>query len=193
MKPYIFVDLDETLIHSYDIHEIPSVDAVNVDVHGQFFKTRLRPGAKDFLAQLREIGEVRMLTVATRDYALKMNETFGLGFLAGDIWSREHLQGGYTIDLEPADNVYLFDNLQLKQNRLKVNLLRGAAKNKTPSYIQVKEYIGTDHFPLDEEEIARLIKKLYESDGITKHASKGALDDSQRSTGHSTRTTSNPK
>ena len=191
MKPYIFVDLDETLIHSYDIHEIPSVHAVEVDVQGQFFKTRLRPGAKDFLAQLREIGEVRMLTVATRDYALKMNETFGLGFTAGDIWSREHLQGGYSIDLEPVEKVYLFDNLQLKQNRLKINLLRGAAKNKTPSYIQVKEYIGTDHFPLDKEEIARLTKTLYESDGITKHASKGALDNSQRGTDYSTRTTSN--
>lgn len=182
MKPYIFVDLDETLIHSYDIHEIPSVDAVDVNVRGQFFKTRLRPGARDFLAKLREIGEVRMLTIATNDYAVKMNETFDLGFVASDIWSREYLQGGYSIDLEPVEKVYLFDNLQLKQNRLKVNLLRGAVLNKTPTYIQVKEYLGTDHFPLDKEEISRLTKTLYGSDPIIKNDTQRALDITQGKT-----------
>ena len=90
-----------------------------------------------------------------------MNETFDLGFDIGDIWAREHIQGGYTIDLEPVDRVYLFDNLHVKQNRLKVNFLRPAVKDKVPTYIQVKEYLGTEEFPFDKEEISRLIKKLH--------------------------------
>ena len=182
MKPYIFVDLDETLIHSYGIHEIPSADAVDVNVRGQFFKTRLRPGAKDFLAKLREIGEVRMLTIAVYDYAVEMNQTFGLGFELGDIWSREDVRGGCAIDLQPVEKVYLFDNLPLKQNRLKINLLRGAVLNKTPSYIQVQEYLGTDHFPLDKEEIDRLIKPLYNLESTTEYNSQGALINSQKPT-----------
>ena len=160
MKPYIFVDLDETLIHTYEFWQKPTVDPVLVKVDDQIFKVRVRPGAKDFLAKLREIGEVRMLTVAIYNYAIKMNETFDLGFDIGDIWAREHIQGGYTIDLEPSDRVYLFDNLHVKQNRLKVNFLRPAVKDKVPTYIQVKEYLGTEEFPFDKEEIRRLIKKL---------------------------------
>ena len=160
MKPYIFVDLDETLIHTYEFWQKPTVDPVRVKVDDQIFKVRVRPGAKDFLAKLREIGEVRMLTVAIYNYAIKMNETFDLGFDLGDIWAREHIQGGYTIDLEPVDRVYLFDNLHVKQNRLKVNFLRPAVKDKVPTYIQVKEYLGTEEFPFDKEEISRLIKKL---------------------------------
>ena len=161
MKTYIFVDLDETLIHTYEFWQKPTVDPVLVKVDDQIFKVRVRPGAKDFLAKLREIGEVRMLTVAIYNYAIKMNETFDLGFDLGDIWAREHIQGGYTIDLEPADRVYLFDNLHVKQNRLKVNFLRPAVKDKVPTYIQVKEYLGTEEFPFDKEEISRLIKKLH--------------------------------
>lgn len=162
MKPYIFVDLDETLIHTYEYWQIPSGDTKRVSVQGSLYTVRMRPGAKEFLAKLREIGEVRMLTIAIYDYAIKMNEVFDLGFDIGDIWAREHVQGGYTIDLKPAERVYLFDNLPVQQNRLKVNFLSPAVTNKMPTYIQVKEYIGDESFPFDEREINRLVKKLYD-------------------------------
>ena len=160
MKPYIFVDLDETLIHTYESWQKPTVDPVLVNVQDQIFKVSMRPGAKDFLAKLREIGEVRMLTIAIYDYAIKMNEVFDLGFDIGDIWAREHVRGGYTIDLKPAERVYLFDNLPIKQNRLKVNFLSPAVMNEMPTYIQVKDYLGDDLLPFDEREINRLIKKI---------------------------------
>ena len=178
MKTYIFVDLDETLIHSFDYYETPSKGAVEVVVEDQTFKTSLRPGAHEFLAKLREIGEVRMLTVATYDYAVKMNETFALGFT--DIWSRELIQGTHSFDSKPvvADRVYLFDNLHRRENRLKIEFLRDVTTNKVPNYIQVKEYRGGKHFPFSKEEIDHLTKTLYGPESIVKENSERALDNS---------------
>ena len=160
MKPYIFVDLDETLIHTYDYHETPCKCAVAVRIEESFYKTSLRPGAKEFLTKLREIGEVRMLTVATYNYAIEMNRLFDLGFAEKDIYARHHIQAP-TIDLKPAEFVYLFDNLPLRENRRKIEFLRCVTANKLPSYIQVKEYRGGQRFPFDSDEINRLIAILY--------------------------------
>ena len=181
MKPYIFVDLDETLIHTYDFHEMPCKCAVPVTVEGVEFKTSLRPGAKEFLAKLREIGEVRMLTIATYDYAIEMNRLFDLGFVEKDIYARHHIQAP-TIDLKPAEFVYLFDNLPLRENRRKIEFLRCVTINKIPSYIQVKEYRGGQRFPFDKEEIDRLTKALYESNGTTTEDTERALYHSRRET-----------
>jgi FMN phosphatase YigB (HAD superfamily) len=181
MKPYIFVDLDETLIHTYDFHEMPCKCAVPVTVEEVQFKTSLRPGAKEFLAKLREIGEVRMLTIATYDYAIEMNRLFDLGFVEKDIYARHHIQAP-TIDLKPAEFVYLFDNLPLRENRRKIEFLRCVTINKIPSYIQVKEYRGGQRFPFDKEEIDRLTKALYESNGTTTEDTERALYHSRRET-----------
>jgi FMN phosphatase YigB (HAD superfamily) len=182
MKPYIFVDLDETLIHSYDyFEERPYDDVIEVVVDDITFKTSLRPGAKEFLAKLREIGEVRMLTVATYDYAIKMNETFGFNFALDDIYAREHIQAP-SIHLKPAEFVYLFDNLPRRENVRKIEFLRAVTINKAPSYIQVKEYRGGKYFPFDEQEIDRLTKMLYGSNSIIKQDSERALHNSRRET-----------
>ena len=181
MKPYIFVDLDETLIHTYDYHETPCKCAVPVKIEGSFYKTSLRPGAKEFLTKLREIGEVRMLTIATYEYAKVMNALFEFNFALDDIYAREHIQSP-SINLEPAEFVYLFDNLPLRENRRKVEFLRCVTINKVPSYIQVKEYRGGQRFPLDKEEIDRLTKTLYGSNSITTENTEGALHTSRRET-----------
>lgn len=181
MKPYIFVDLDETLIHTYDYHETPCKCAVPVTIEGTEFKTSLRPGAKEFLAKLREIGEVRMLTIATYEYAKVMNALFEFNFALDDIYAREHIQSP-SINLEPAEFVYLFDNLTLRENRRKVEFLRCVTINKVPSYIQVKEYRGGQRFPLDKEEIDRLTKTLYGSNSITTENTEGALHTPRRET-----------
>lgn len=160
MKPYIFVDLDETLIHTYDYHETPCKCAVPVQIEESFYKTSLRPGAKEFLTKLREIGEVHMLTIATYNYAIEMNRLFDLGFAEKDIYARHHIQAP-AADLKPAEFVYLFDNLPLRENRRKIEFLRCVTANKLPSYIQVKEYRGGQRFPLDSDEINRLIAILY--------------------------------
>lgn len=174
MKPYIFVDLDETLIHTYDSHETPCKCAVPVTVEDIKFKTSLRPGAKEFLAKLREIGSVRMLTIATYDYAIEMNKLFDLGFAEKDIYARHHIQNP-TIDLKPAEFVYLFDNLPLRENRRKIEFLRCVTANKLPSYVQVKEYRGGQRFPLDADEINRLISTLHGSNRNTEESSERAL------------------
>ena len=178
MKTYIFVDLDETLIHTFDYYETPNKGAVEVAVGNETFKTSLRPGAHEFLAKLREIGEVRMLTVATYDYAVKMNETFTLGF--ADIWSRELIQGMWGFDAKPvvADKVYLFDNLPRRENRLKIEFLREVTTDKVPNYIQVKEYRGGQRFAFTKEEIDHLTKTLHGPDSIVKENPERALDNS---------------
>lgn len=181
MKPYIFVDLDETLIHTYDYHETPCKGAVPVTVEDVEFKTSLRPGAKEFLAKLREIGEVRMLTIATYEYAKVMNVLFEFNFALDDIYAREHIQSP-SINLEPAEFVYLFDNLPLRENRRKVEFLRCVTINKVPSYIQVKEYRGGKRFPFDTDEINRLISTLYGSNSITTENTEGALYTPRRET-----------
>ena len=181
MKPYIFVDLDETLIHTYDFHEMPCKCAVPVTVENVEFKTSLRPGAEKFLAKLREIGEVRMLTIATYDYAIEMNRLFDLGFVEKDIYAREHIQSS-LINLEPAEFVYLFDNLPLRENRRKIEFLRCVTINKIPSYIQVKEYRGGRRFPLDKKEIDRLTKTLYEPNGATTENTEGTSHTPRRET-----------
>lgn len=174
MKPYIFVDLDETLIHTYDFHETPCKCAVPVTVEDVEFKTSLRPGALEFLAKLRDIGEVRMLTIATYDYAIEMNRLFDLGFAEKDIYARHHIQAP-TIDLKPAEFVYLFDNLLLKENRRKIEFLRCVTANKLPSYIQVKEYRGGQRFSFDTDEINRLISTLYGSNRNIEESAERAL------------------
>lgn len=182
MKPYIFVDLDETLIHTYDYHETPCKCAVNVVMNtDEIYKTSLRPGAHEFLAKLREIGEVRMLTIATYDYAVKMNELFKFNFALDDIYAREHIQSP-SINLEPAEFVYLFDNLPLRENRRKIEFLRAVTINKIPSYIQVKEYRGGQRFPFNKEEIDHLTKTLYGSSATTEQNPEGTLHTPRRET-----------
>jgi hypothetical protein len=67
MSPYIFVDLDETLIHTFEDWEDPTADAIEIEVSGQTLQTSLRPGALDLLAQFRAVGNVNMLTIACAD------------------------------------------------------------------------------------------------------------------------------
>ena len=78
-----------------------------------------------------------MLTIATYEYAKAMNALFEFNFALDDIYAREHIQSP-SINLEPAEFVYLFDNLPLRENRRKVEFLRCVTINKVPSYIQVK-------------------------------------------------------
>ena len=98
MNNYIFVDLDETLIHTLQpfFGDEPSKDAVKVKIPGEKedYDTILRQGAVYFLHELRARGKVYMLTAATSDYAAAMNAQFGFGFTSQDIYAREDIAAG---------------------------------------------------------------------------------------------------
>lgn len=171
MKPYIFVDLDETLIHTYDGFETPTKDAQSVFFSdGSEFKTSVRMGAGEFLSKLREKGDVFMLTVATKEYAQKMNEKFKFGFTENEIYSREDI-ATLNVSLPPRDRVFLFDNLRRKENTKKITFLRKVCNNEGSifnnkrggdkiTYVQVQEYDGGKSFPFSDNIIEQLTKDL---------------------------------
>lgn len=162
MKKLIFVDLDETLIHTFmpAWDEFPSEDATTVFLGpSEQYDTVLRQGAIHFLHLLRSKGQVYMLTAATNDYANAMNKTFELGFNSNQIFSREDIQSG---QLDPTffgkGTVYLFDNLPRHENHSKIRFLRPLGEVK---YIQVAEFYNNQvsrHYTHDhiDELIARI-------------------------------------
>ena len=161
MKPYIFVDLDETLIHTFEDWEDPTADAVEVEVSGQKFQTSLRPGALDLLAQLRAVGDVHMLTIATADYAAKMNQQFGFGFSGEEIYPREKIQKN-MIYIPPRDVAVLLDNLPRRENRVKIEFLGRIAARGSILYLQCAEYRGGSELGFSQENITLLLEKINE-------------------------------
>jgi hypothetical protein len=159
MSPYIFVDLDETLIHTFEDWEDPTADAIEVEVSGQRLRTSLRPGALDLLAQLRAIGSVHLLTIACADYAAKMNQYFGFGFSGQEIYPREKIQDK-MIDLPPRDQVVLLDNLPRRENRNKIEFLRKVSSKGKVSYLQCAEYRGHCDLGFNQENIQFFLEKI---------------------------------
>lgn len=158
MKNHIFVDLDETLIHTFDFYEEPTKDAVDVEVAEMKGKVTLRKGALEFLKRLRERGDVYMLTAAMTDYANVMNEKFGFGFAPNDIYAREDVAAG---QLDPSafdeGKVYLFDNLPRHENRDKIFFLRPLGETK---YVQVSGFYNNRYQAFKKEEIDRLVGQV---------------------------------
>lgn len=114
MNHYCFVDLDNTLIYASTAYGAPSKHQVVVEFAcGEKYHAILRPGAIDLLKKLREkYGEVYMLTAATQDYASKMSETFGLGFVKGTIYAREDTEHYVVEKLNfPVGKCVLIDDL----------------------------------------------------------------------------------
>jgi hypothetical protein len=155
----IFVDIDETLLHTFDrfLGETPTKDAVKVKLNeDEIYDTVLRKGAIKFLSHLRTYGEVYALTAATADYAAAMNERFNFRF--EHIFSREHIQAG-EVDptLFPKGSVYLYDNLPRHENRSKIVFLRPIGN---VNYIQVPGFYSNKVSPLHDELIDKLVSHV---------------------------------
>jgi len=156
---YIFVDLDETLIHCNlwidEIREGESVITLDVPGKGEEYRALLRPGALDLLAELRKIAPCYILTASVQDYARAWNEKFNLGFENKDIYSREHIVNRH-IDVskftDPA--AYLIDNLPRQENRDKIQFLK--MLDLFPKYYNIKAYHGFKNFDLKPKDIQRI-------------------------------------
>lgn len=145
----IFVDLDETLIHSCrSDSEIPAPEEVAPHIatvkfaDNDIYKTILRPGAHELLAKLRELGEIYMLTRADWEYGVKMNEVFGFGYPIERVYGRKHIKKFKYMELGLPKNkmCYLIDDFHQHENSDKIYLIRtvcGPVK-----YIQVPTFLG---------------------------------------------------
>jgi len=160
-KPYIFVDLDETLIHTFNSDEDPIGEYKTFHLADGKYETVLRSGAHSFLGKLRELGDVFMLTIATQEYAQIMNAAFEFNFNTKfEIFSRENIKDNIVSLPQTGQKVYLFDNLHRSDNGTKIRYLRPLWTDYSNfNYIQVKEFSG-EHFPFSEEYITELIKQV---------------------------------
>jgi len=143
-KPIIYLDLDETLIHSIDWwnvippiqHETLEQDFEVVDVilpasaygNSEKYKTIIRPYAREFVNNLRELGfTVKICTAATVDYSLSILNSAEFGFIWSDILDREEVQylkakNNINPDNKKTDHSILVDNLDETQHNTKVKL-----------------------------------------------------------------------
>lgn len=138
----IFVDLDETLIHTNTtLGEIPNeFPEVQVSDDDYTYKVSLRPGANELLYALRSIGNVFMLTRATHDYALAMNEKFNFAFTPNRIYSRRDVKKFRYKELHlPKGKNFLIDDLHQLDNYEKVALI---GQLGPVHYIHIKPFYG---------------------------------------------------
>lgn len=120
--PYIFVDLDETLVHA--IAKESPIKRTDFDcfAYGPYIAF-LRPEALEILAACREqANEVVLFTFSERAYAVEISRAFGLGFAANEVFGcelfvfgeKDLAPSGVLIDDKPAEH----DNAQLKMQTL---------------------------------------------------------------------------
>ena len=164
-KKLIFVDLDETLIHSLGMvpftksrrdndpgvklsSKEPKADdkfadtpikvVVGKDIYHTY--TILRPGANYLLFRLREIGHVYMLTRADKYYAQAMNKVFGFAFNEDKIFDREYVnKWKYKNPELPKGNTFLIDDLNDFDNFEKISFINKFGPSK---YIKVDPFYG---------------------------------------------------
>jgi len=148
----VFVDLDETLIHTLGFKTIAGdVEKVNdlcdkpVTItlgKKEHYVTVLRPGANFLLFRLREIGHVYMLTRAHKDYAQAMNKAFNFGFTEDKIFDREYVKNWKyktpDIKITTGKNV-LIDDLMVRDNFEKIAFIK---RFGTVKYINVPAFLG---------------------------------------------------
>jgi hypothetical protein len=148
----IYIDLDDTLIHSvYGRGRNPGRRTVVNVTEDEIYHSMLRPEASRILGELRKIGNVRMLTTAISDYAEAHNRVFSLGFLESEIFARERyiskvlLAYGseWVASMTRTDpGALLIDNLSpsTESSRTKCAFLGIGEDN----YLQIREFDGKD-------------------------------------------------
>ena len=181
----IYIDLDDTLIHSvYGVGRNPGKRTVIQVDEEEVYHSLLRPVAKELLASLRNLGPVSMLTTARRDYALAHNSAFALGFSEDEIFARDDyickIKLAYGEEWVPVEkgvdkNAILIDNLSpaTESSRTKSGFL-GIGEDR---YIQIREFDGKDpkEFSSEVEEVLARVVKLAGGEGQAGVQEMGAL------------------
>lgn len=161
--PNIFLDLDDTLVHSYWVRDTEqrtkhlerikdryeSVDILlGLDEH---YCTAIRPIAFQLINYCESLvghDNVYMLTLGINEYAHQVNKEAGLGFKLSNIYSREDLP--YNVPKFKNQSNILIDNedyfYHIQGQYNKVKFLHGLPSE---NYIQINEFNSMYDFPLD--------------------------------------------
>jgi len=143
----IFIDLDETLIHTHNESYITHDFTITLDdsLWGNVvtYKVKVNPASKDVIDYARElVGEenVFILTASIFDYACDINEKAGFGFSLDNIISREKIAAllKHKAKTFHNKNNVLIDNLDYRYNEDKCELI-GVNWSQ---YLKVKDYYG---------------------------------------------------
>jgi hypothetical protein len=139
---YIFVDLDETLIHCNPWNDEPVENSKVITLErNDTYRAVLRPGALELLKALRAIAPCYILTAAVQDYAEGWNKVFELGFDEFEIYHRKDIADRVIGKSKfPNAQTYLIDNLPRHENRSKIEFLREV--DSVPKYFNIKPYYG---------------------------------------------------
>lgn len=166
MKPIIFLDLDETLIHSVDWwHGLPpegmkdvaeEYDIIDCVLGGgmysykiERYKTIVRPYADEFINRLRGGGyEVKICTAATMDYAIEICAGANFGFTHWDIVCRDMVQTMKYSDDDVGPYI-LVDNLDYYEYNTKNKL---KALGPDSKFIHIPEF-DMDHLDQDHKKV----------------------------------------
>ena len=148
-RPIVFSDMDETLVHSFDIdwlHDsidhkkfardvVPDKNVKKIHAKKRDMYIFPRPGAEKFIENINKFADLIILSHNTKEYCETVIKTFG--------WSK-YIQNCYsTGDLEPNSlyqkykledkNWLLIDNLDIHSvevtSKLRILGLGGTAKN----------------------------------------------------------------
>ena len=160
---YIFVDLDETLIHCEYWKDEPREGSKIIKIdHNDTYRAVLRPGALKLLKVLREIAPCYILTAATQEYAESWNRVFKLGFKNSQIYHRDdiNIRGGIQLSGFPNAQSYLIDNLPRRDNMSKIKFLN--LIDPIPKYFNIKAYYGYEAQDLTAEMIQEIVDFINE-------------------------------
>lgn len=166
----IYLDLDETLIHSIwgGQSRNPNRNRIKVDLgDGDIYYTFKRPSADRIIQECRNIAPTTILTAGTRDYALKINSIM-FDFPESNIIGREDFTFetyvgygketlSYGIKTNPETTI-LIDNESpsYKWSLLKMESL-GISKD---NYFRIRSFIGRKDPERFEGELEELFNKL---------------------------------
>lgn len=164
----IFVDLDETLIHTPTLEytfdpgfKFPEgVETFELKNGKLSIQIGVRPGARQFLTELRKLGNVYMLTAANKKYADIMNEHGKLGFDSAHIFNRKHIKHDpykRKTGIVSGTNI-LIDNLPSHENWDKLRFL--ATYGSCRKYIKVMDFNGFPEQGFDNDYINELLEVI---------------------------------
>lgn len=169
---FIFVDMDETMIHSYYAQtELSAKTKSDLDRsykqeveyfglgENEYYITYLRPGTREFLKWARErFGRQNVLiaTAAIHEYAVAINKVLSLGFEEHQIYSRDRIyQKGHIF--YKSGKYFLVDDRDYWEHREgRFNKLRFLRKLPESQLINVPLYIPDYE---DEHDVFESVKK----------------------------------
>ena len=151
----IFLDLDETLIHT-EFPQYASDKHLTFKLNGSSIQyyTTIRECALELIEFSRNLvgkDNVYILTIATEDYANAINDIAGFGFDKDHIFSRETIQNNWAATTygarvtlpckEASRENCLIDNRPWNENTSKMSFI-GITRDR---YFQCEDYYGYEY------------------------------------------------